>query len=41
MGDHDSAVAAGQQALAVAETLGDVALQVMAQQFLVQSHARC
>ncbi len=34
MGDHDSAVAAGQQALAVAETLGDVALQVMAQQFL-------
>src|SRR5207247_1023320 len=32
--DHDSAVAAGQQALAVAETLGDVALRVMAQQFL-------
>jgi tetratricopeptide (TPR) repeat protein len=34
MGDHDSAVAAGQQALAVAETRGDVALRVMAQQFL-------
>src|SRR5262249_55788743 len=34
MGGHASAVAAGQQALAVAETLGDVALRVMAQQFL-------
>jgi tetratricopeptide (TPR) repeat protein len=29
MGDHDSAVESGQHALAVAETLGDVALQVM------------
>jgi tetratricopeptide (TPR) repeat protein len=34
MGDHDRAVEAGQQALAVAETRGDVALRVMAQQFL-------
>jgi tetratricopeptide (TPR) repeat protein len=34
MGDHDSAVESGQQALAVAETLGDFALRVMAHQFL-------
>jgi tetratricopeptide (TPR) repeat protein len=34
MGDHEGAVASGQHALAVAETLGDVALQVMAQHFL-------
>ena len=34
MGDHDRAVESGQQALAVAETLGDFALRVMAQQFL-------
>jgi tetratricopeptide (TPR) repeat protein len=40
MGDHDGAVEAGQHALAVAETLGDVAPQVMAQQFLgVAYHA--
>ena len=31
MGDHDGAVESGQHALAVAETLGDFALQVMAQ----------
>jgi class 3 adenylate cyclase/tetratricopeptide (TPR) repeat protein len=30
MGDHDGAVASGQHALAVAETVGDVALQVLA-----------
>jgi tetratricopeptide (TPR) repeat protein len=34
MGDHDSAVESGEHALAVAETLGDVALRVMAQHFL-------
>src|SRR5262249_37273383 len=34
MGDHDGAVASGQHALAVAETLGDVALQVTARHFL-------
>ena len=34
MGDHDGAVESGQHALAVAETLGDVALQVMAQHYL-------
>jgi tetratricopeptide (TPR) repeat protein len=34
MGDHDSAVESGQQALAIAETLGDFALQVMAQHSL-------
>ena len=34
MGDHDGAVASGQRALAMAETLGDFALQVMAQHFL-------
>src|SRR4029434_611760 len=34
MGDHDGAVASGQHALAVAETLGDFALQVMARHFL-------
>jgi class 3 adenylate cyclase/tetratricopeptide (TPR) repeat protein len=34
MGDHDSAVASGQHALAIAETLGDGALQVVAQNFL-------
>jgi tetratricopeptide (TPR) repeat protein len=34
MGDHDGAVESGQHALAVAETLGDVALQVMARHFL-------
>jgi class 3 adenylate cyclase/tetratricopeptide (TPR) repeat protein len=34
MGDHDSAVASGQHALAVAETLGDFALQVMAHHHL-------
>ena len=34
MGDHDGAVASGQHALAVAETLGDFALQVMAHHFL-------
>jgi len=40
MGDHDSAVESGQHALAVAETLGDVALQVMAHHFLgVAYHA--
>jgi tetratricopeptide (TPR) repeat protein len=40
MGDHDGAVESGQHALAVAETLGDVALQVMARHFLgVAYHA--
>ena len=40
MGDHDSAVESGQHALAVAATLGDFALQVMAQHFLgVAYHA--
>jgi tetratricopeptide (TPR) repeat protein len=40
MGDHDSAVESGQHALAVAETLGDFALQVMAHHFLgVAYHA--
>jgi class 3 adenylate cyclase/tetratricopeptide (TPR) repeat protein len=40
MGDHDSAVESGQRALAVAETLGDVALLVMARHFLgVAYHA--
>src|SRR5262249_2751475 len=34
MGDHDGAVASGQHALAVAETLGDFALQVMARHYL-------
>src|SRR5687767_7281488 len=34
MGDHDRAVESGQYALAVAETLGDVALRVMAQHYL-------
>ena len=34
MGDHDGAVASGQHALAVAETLGDFALQVMAKHYL-------
>jgi class 3 adenylate cyclase/tetratricopeptide (TPR) repeat protein len=34
MGDHDGAVESGQHALAVAETLGDFALQVMAQHYL-------
>ena len=34
MGDHDGAVESGQHALAVAETLGDVALQVMANHYL-------
>jgi class 3 adenylate cyclase/tetratricopeptide (TPR) repeat protein len=34
MGDHDGAVASGQQALAVAETLRDFALQVMARHHL-------
>jgi tetratricopeptide (TPR) repeat protein len=34
MGDHDGAVESGQHALVVAETLGDVALQVMAQHYL-------
>jgi class 3 adenylate cyclase len=34
MGDHDSAVESGQHALAVAETLGDFALQVTANHFL-------
>jgi len=34
MGDHDGAVESGQRALSVAETLGDFALQVMAQHFL-------
>ncbi len=34
MGDHDRAVESGQHALAVAATLGDFALQVMAQHFL-------
>ena len=34
MGDHDSAVESGQHALAIAETLGDFALQVMARHFL-------
>ena len=34
MGDHDGAVESGQHALAVAATLGDVALQVMARHFL-------
>ena len=34
MGDHDGAVASGQHALAVAETLGDFALQVMAHHYL-------
>ena len=34
MGDHDGAVESGQHALAVAETLGDFALQVMAHHFL-------
>ena len=40
MGDHDGAVECGQHALAVAETLGDFALQVMAHHFLgVAYHA--
>jgi class 3 adenylate cyclase/tetratricopeptide (TPR) repeat protein len=34
VGDHDGAVESGQHALAVAETLGDFALQVTAHQFL-------
>jgi len=34
MGDHDSAVESGQHALAIAATLGDFALQVMAHHFL-------
>jgi class 3 adenylate cyclase/tetratricopeptide (TPR) repeat protein len=34
MGDHDGAVESGQHALAVAETLGDFALQVIAHQHL-------
>jgi class 3 adenylate cyclase/tetratricopeptide (TPR) repeat protein len=34
IGDHDGAVTSGQHALAVAETLGDVALQVLANHFL-------
>ena len=34
VGDHDGAVESGQHALAVAETLGDFALQVVAQHFL-------
>jgi DNA-binding NtrC family response regulator/tetratricopeptide (TPR) repeat protein len=34
MGDHDGAVESGQHALAVAATLGDFALQVMARHFL-------
>jgi tetratricopeptide (TPR) repeat protein len=34
MGDHDGAVESGQHALAVAETLGDFALQVMVQHYL-------
>ena len=34
MGDRDSAVASGQRALAVAATLGDVALQVTASHYL-------
>src|SRR5262249_29221256 len=41
MGDHDGAVASGQHALAVADTLGDFALQVMAQHYLgVAYHTR-
>ena len=41
IGDHDGAVESGQHALAVAETLGDVALQVMTQHFLGAAyHAR-
>ena len=40
MGDHDGAVESGQHALAVAETLGDFALQVLANHFLgVAYHA--
>ena len=40
MGDHDGAVESGQHALAVAETLGDFALQVMAHHYLgVAYHA--
>ena len=34
MGDHNGAVESGQQALAVAETLGDFALQVTARHYL-------
>jgi tetratricopeptide (TPR) repeat protein len=34
MGDHDGAVESGRHALAVAEALGDFALQVVARQFL-------
>jgi tetratricopeptide (TPR) repeat protein len=34
MGDHDGAVESGKHALVVAETLGDVALQVMAHHYL-------
>jgi class 3 adenylate cyclase/tetratricopeptide (TPR) repeat protein len=34
IGDHDGAVVSGQHALAVAETLGDVALRVLAQDYL-------
>jgi tetratricopeptide (TPR) repeat protein len=34
IGDHDRAVASGQHALAVAETLGDFALQVIANNYL-------
>ena len=40
MGDHDGAVESGQHALAIAETLGDVALQVLAHHSLgVTYHA--
>jgi len=38
MGDHDGAVASGQHALAVAETLGDFALQIMARHHLSVAH---
>jgi class 3 adenylate cyclase/tetratricopeptide (TPR) repeat protein len=38
MGDHDGAVASGQHALAVAATLGDFALQIMAHHFLGRAY---
>jgi class 3 adenylate cyclase/tetratricopeptide (TPR) repeat protein len=41
MGEHDSAVASGQHALAIADTLGDFALQIIAHFFLgIAYHAR-
>jgi tetratricopeptide (TPR) repeat protein len=38
MGDHDGAVECGQRALAIAETLGDFTLQVLAHHFLGRAY---